>query len=57
MDIESYAAMLEAQQADRECSEAYRALAANGFIAGSPEDYALWSLAGYLISAEMAATL
>lgn len=42
-----YAACYEAEQAEREFSETYASLAATGYRAGSPEDYALWSVGSY----------
>lgn len=54
MDIEIYAAQLEAGQADRDFSEAYEALRAAGSPMGSREDYAMWSAAGYADAAHRA---
>lgn len=47
-----YAAVYEAEQADRDFGEAYRALQATGFHRGGPEDYATWSVGGYVRHAQ-----
>lgn len=46
-----YAAMYEAEQAERDYSSAYRRMAWAGALAGSPEDYAVFSAGGYADSA------
>lgn len=55
MDIEVYAARLEAEAAQRDYSEAYEefqdAVLANKPTYGSSLDYAVWSTAGYADSA------
>jgi len=52
MDIELYAALLEAQQANRDYREAYGAFNEAGSIWASREDYTVWSLAGYANTAD-----
>jgi hypothetical protein len=54
VDIELYAATLEAQQADRDYREAYRAFDKAGMVWASEQDYAVWSLAAYANTAEAA---
>lgn len=46
-----YAACYEAQQAERDFSDAYAAFMSTGARAGSPEDYAVWSTGRYADSA------
>lgn len=61
MDIEARAARLEAEQAQRDYSEAHRAfqgaVLADEPAYGSPLDYAVWSTASYADSALRAAAL
>jgi len=52
MDIELYAALLEAQQADRDYREAYKAFREGGSVWASDLDYEVWSLAGYANTAD-----
>jgi len=52
MDIELYAALLEAQQANRDYREAFRAFNEAGMVWASEGDYAVWSLAGYANTAD-----
>jgi hypothetical protein len=48
-----YAAVLEAEQAEREFGEAYRAWAGqSASVSSQTLDYALWSAAGYADAAE-----
>ena len=49
-NIEAYAALLEAQQANRDFKEAYAD--PRSLVWASKEDYAVWSLAGYADTAE-----
>lgn len=44
-----YAAMYEAEQAERDFSEIYEALMGAAY---GPEDYALWSIGGYIDAAQ-----
>ena len=48
-----YAAMIEAEQAERDFSEAYRLMEAAGGVRAlySAADYAMWSAGGYADSA------
>lgn len=55
MDFENYAAMLEAQQANRDFREAWSDPRSK--LWASPEDYLVWSLAGYADSADRAAAM
>jgi len=57
MDLENYAAILEAQQANRDYSEAFWVWVNAGKVYGSPEDYTVWSMAGYTYAAHLAAML
>lgn len=41
------AAFFEAEQAERDFTEAYNAFRDSGFVTHSPEDYAMWSIGGY----------
>jgi hypothetical protein len=57
MDIETFASMLEAWQAERDYSAAFEAFIESGARAGSPQDYALWSAGGYFDAAQAASLL
>jgi len=52
MGIELYAALLEAQQANRDYREAYKAFREGGSVWASDLDYEVWSLAGYANTAD-----
>lgn len=47
-----YAACLEAEQAERDFTEAHRAMKSTGGRAGSPQDYAVWAGGGYADAAD-----